>query len=76
MRRNAGRNDGRTWMSPHFVCGIAEDADWDLDLEDLGDATNGLVSEYVSKSAGGTRPQWRLEVDILDVAKPAKLRGA
>ncbi len=60
-------------MSPRFVCGVAEDADWDLDLEDLGYAADQLVS---SGSAGEKRPQWRMEVDILDIAKPAKLRGA
>ncbi|KAI0719753.1 hypothetical protein C8T65DRAFT_693077 [Cerioporus squamosus] len=71
VRRNAGRNDGRTWVSRQFVC-EDEDADWDLDLED---ETEVLGSDYVSGSDEGRRSSERIEVGILDIAKPAKLRG-
>ncbi|RPD61810.1 hypothetical protein L226DRAFT_534004 [Lentinus tigrinus ALCF2SS1-7] len=70
VRRNAGRDDGRTWVSRRFVCGAAVDADWgsDLDLEDPADATDVWEGD-------GAVARRRVEVDILDIAKPAKVRG-
>ncbi|KAI1792664.1 hypothetical protein LXA43DRAFT_309408 [Ganoderma leucocontextum] len=68
-RRNAGRDDERTWMTSRYVCGAGLEAEWSDECG--GDEQDGreLLVEDEGKHDG------RAEVAIMDIAKPMKLRG-
>ena len=77
-RRNPGRDDGKTWVSRRYVCGNADepaangstDETYDEDVEHEWEAgwEDQSGHEY-------ERDRARMEVAIMDIAKPAKPRG-
>lgn len=75
-RRNPGRDDGKTYVSRRFVCGTAvEPAPHDETHND--DVQHEWEAEWTGPSETEyTRDRARMEVSILDIAKPAKPRGA
>ncbi|KAI8989031.1 hypothetical protein BD414DRAFT_485770, partial [Trametes punicea] len=79
-RRNPGRDDGRTWVSRRFVCGRSLDSGWET--RDGDDSTMTTESEPLGSdleegiSEEQEMPRRRREVRIMDLAKPAKPRGA
>ncbi|RPD65694.1 hypothetical protein L227DRAFT_570977 [Lentinus tigrinus ALCF2SS1-6] len=75
-RRNPGRDDGKTWVSRRFVCGTAVEPTSngsyaEAHNEDVEDEWEAECQEDVVY----TRDRARMEVSILDIAKPAKPRG-
>ena len=71
-RRNAGRDDGRTYVSRRFVCGAA------VGEESESDDQSHTEDRTDHRSPGGshTRRLEKVEVCLMDMAKPAKQRGA
>ncbi|KAI0672189.1 hypothetical protein C8Q78DRAFT_970749 [Trametes maxima] len=79
-RRNPGRNDGHTYMSGRFMCGVAVDpvldpVDYDDDTE-LEWASDEYVEEVDEDVRRATLSQATREVHIMDIAKPMKPKGA
>ncbi|KAI0752603.1 hypothetical protein C8Q80DRAFT_465351 [Daedaleopsis nitida] len=78
-RRNAGRDDGQTYVSRRFVCGRAVDPS--RAFETAGgyemDASREWERECPRREeTDDVREHGIAEVAILDIAKPAKRRGA
>ncbi|KAI0649806.1 hypothetical protein C8Q79DRAFT_940847 [Trametes meyenii] len=79
-RRNPGRNDGQTYMSGSFVCGVAVDPI--LDPNDYDDTELEWASEYADDVNVDEDVRWATlsqatqEVHIMDIAKPMKPKGA
>ncbi|KAL1948094.1 hypothetical protein VTO73DRAFT_12169 [Trametes versicolor] len=82
-RRNPGRDDGETWMSPHYVSGRAMGPVWDGGESD--DVWETDVREEWARNdidADGQEGVWRhdksqerREVQLMDIAKPMKPKG-
>ncbi|TBU57935.1 hypothetical protein BD310DRAFT_928306 [Dichomitus squalens] len=80
-RRNAGRDDGRTWMTSRYVCGsgldegCGRDYGWEQGHEE--DDLDGLEDEALPGRAEEEeeRTYGRVEIAIMDIAKPMKPRG-
>ncbi|OJT04039.1 hypothetical protein TRAPUB_5275 [Trametes pubescens] len=81
-RRNPGRDNGETWMSPHYVSGRAmgpvwdggeSDDVWETDVRDEWAREDVDAEESVR---GHDRSQERREVQLMDIAKPMKPKGA
>ena len=70
-RRNAGRDDGRTWMSGRYVCGAGLE-EWSDEGGESGDVNH---EEWEGSDDEG-RQEERTEVGIMEIARPMKLRGA
>ncbi|KAI0767551.1 hypothetical protein C8Q74DRAFT_1370312 [Fomes fomentarius] len=71
-RRNAGRDDGRTWVSRRFVCGAAMESEWDGPSEEDTDADEEWAQDPPAKS----RSPPPVEFCLMDIARPAKQRGS
>ncbi len=74
-RRNPGPDDGKTWVSRQFVCGTAVEPRLSADAHDE-DVEHEWQAEWDGPSeTEHPRDRARMEVSIMDIAKPAKLRG-
>ncbi|PIL28816.1 hypothetical protein GSI_08861 [Ganoderma sinense ZZ0214-1] len=69
-RRNAGRDDGRTWMSGRYVCGMGLEEGLS---DEGGGAWDGEDERRGEVFVEGE--EHRTEVAIMEIAKPMKLRG-
>ncbi|KAM5546118.1 hypothetical protein V8D89_000244 [Ganoderma adspersum] len=71
-RRNAGRDDGRTWMSGRYVCGAGLEDDWSDEGGEPVDEDN-----EEREGLGDEGPQEeRTKVRLMGIAKPMKSRGS
>ena len=76
----AGRTVGREWCSNDCVCGAAVGPEWDLDARcayetDVQGEWERECARENQYGANGEDARGRIEVCILDIAKPAKRRG-
>ena len=75
--RTAGRAVGNEWASSSYVCGPAVETEWDCEADAGEDGEyeyEGMgEDQYIAHEDGERRG--RVEVHIMDIAKPAKRRG-
>ena len=75
-RRNAGRDDGRTYVSRRFVCGAAIESEWDGTSDDDAGTDSGERSRDPHAAEGSLIPgPSPMEVCLMDIARPARQRG-
>ncbi|KAJ7141948.1 hypothetical protein C8R43DRAFT_1131257 [Mycena crocata] len=75
IRRNPGRMDGVQWNGDSFVCARQVDGDKVHDEHVAWDAEEQEDSVQVEE-VEDRRPQTHIVVSLLDIARPAKRRGA